>query len=542
MRTAEMAPSKLHGHDPPSDFRQSSMRRLSSIASLHQLLPFSRRRSNNAPDNGTASCSSNVSLHSSTANNSETLTASSSQTFPDTVVDTPAPTPSQVSSLRRSGYFCLPDDPIGGMPRSRTFSNLPLPSRARKQPQITSSRAHSRHPSAVAPNSRLPTPPASKRRYISAVTGHGPPRGLETRNRLKRSDTEPLLSAKPDQEIQSRRSTAFKENFSLSPAKLLPEPDRWDEELFGSSLPSKCSSSYLHSIVANGPTGLPQHPSLSAAIPTAPPKAAGSSPYRNVPERTTTPGALGPQLAQRWSSQPVLSNVTNTRPTKHHEVKPTRLLSARQAPTPPPPRTLANRQAVETNRPKSMYDLTQLRQSPDLGTLFADTASSRQARLLHNLKPSQLQVSTAEPPAYWAGRLSALLDGYRNEELAANATALDVTRTRAETDRLNAPGTTTARIRRAFEHLYSLCVTEAARKSFVVFQMQYAALQNNPELSRPIKLDKPSPLAGGEGSRGGDPVGGTWSSNLPGMTASSTARKFSFMERLLGKNKRSSIA
>ena len=55
---------------------------------------------------------------------------------------------------------------------------------------------------------------------------------------------------------------------------------------------------------------------------------------------------------------------------------------------------------------------------------------------------------------------------------------------------MHTPAANTARMRRALEHLHSQCSTYEAKDSFVKFQMQFAALQNLPELAKPIKNAK----------------------------------------------------
>jgi hypothetical protein len=124
------------------------------------------------------------------------------------------------------------------------------------------------------------------------------------------------------------------------------------------------------------------------------------------------------------------------------------------------------------------------------------------ASLLTNLSPPSPrltvhQVATAEPPAYWCGRISALLDRYRNEDLATSVSqshkrtnSNSFGTPKSETDKLHTPAANTARMRKALEYLHSQCVTSEAQESFLIFQLQFAAMQNNPELSRPIKCER----------------------------------------------------
>ena len=148
------------------------------------------------------------------------------------------------------------------------------------------------------------------------------------------------------------------------------------------------------------------------------------------------------------------------------------------------------------------------------------------------------QISVAEPSAYWCGRVSALIDRYRNEDLAASLA--ETTNSKSQTDKFHSPTTNTARLRRALEHLHSLCVTDEARESFERFQMDFAAMQHLPELGRPIKARKPEPAI--------QPIIATphasgldferTSTVITGGTAKSGARKMSLLDRMLGRREK----
>lgn len=511
LQLATMPSRKSQSSDaaPSSASRRSSMQRLSSIASFQQLNPFNRRRSNNATDNTTAS-SSNVSLPPSILTTTTTTTttesrkpsASSSQLFTDPGNTAEhASSETQASFLRRSSYVCLPDDPIGGMPRSRTFSNLPLPARAKKVVPKAPSVSYSRHDSGLIPNTRLPTPPASTRRHVSSTFQAAAERAQGTKNRMTRSDTMPLLVGSSEHlSAAHSRLAAFKENIAFSPSNALPEAPQFDETDFATSLPP---GSYLEDRTWSPETvtSLPRDRSFRGALPTS----------RYTVESNTSHGRhlrysspvckpshdhhslssfSRPQPAQRWNSQPVLTSHTNLHNAgTRHEIKQTRLMSARQAPTPPPPRAPLNTQALDAGpsrlRGTSLSSTNQLHlRDSSKGSLLNSLSSP-------NLLPPVLpgQVTTAEPAAYWCGRISALLDRYRNEDLASSIPSPSkpsFTRAKSETDKLHTPAANTARLRRALEHLHSQCLTEEARDSFVKFQTQFAAAQNQPELARPI--------------------------------------------------------
>lgn len=407
---------------PSSGSHRSSMKRLSSIASLAHLNPFHRRRSNNASDSIT-SLSSDISLPSASTATTAVASAtrhpsdSSSAIYSDTAPLVPPANPieSQASFLRRSSYVCLPDDPIGGMPRSRTFSNLPLPTRTNKKTENRlPSDSSTREASHVGSATRLPTPPASTRRHLMSNIPAATSRYQNVRNRMKRSDTMPLLPLNTDQMSNLPRPTAFKENISLSPIKPLPELEHFDDADFSSPLPA---GSYMEDQGWDQPSSssLPRDPSFCGALPVA--AYSGDPPQRerfnfysspayqakqNFPPRSSS--FSRPVPVQRWNSQPILSNATNTRAAGYHEIRQTRLLSARQAPTPPLPRTPLSVEALGA-------PATRVR-----GTSVSSAANHLRRSSTHTLldissTPQHIpgQVSTAEPSAYWCGRMSALL-------------------------------------------------------------------------------------------------------------------------------------
>ena len=539
---------------PSSDSRRTSMKRLSSIASLAHLNPFHRRRSNNASDSITSLCSDNsLSLPSApttaaTSSSSRKPSESSSTIISDTapLVAPPIPIESQASFLRRSSYVCLPDDPIGGMPRSRTFSNLPIPSRSKKPDVRVPSDSHTRRSSNLTTATRLLSPPASTRRHLMGSMPTSSSRYQNVRNRMKRSDTMPLLPLNTGQMTSLPRPTAFKENLSLSPIRPLPELDQFEEANFSSSLPA---GSYMEDQLwdQTSPTTLPRDPSFSGALPVT--AYTGNSPSREEfnfysepayqPKRAFPPRSSSfakPTPVQRWNSQPVLTNTTNTtsnRASGHHEIRQTRLLSARQAPTPPLSRNSISVQ--ELGAPATLVRGGSVSRSVHQHL----RRSSTHTLLSTSFTPQHAagQISVAEPSAYWCGRVSALIDRYRNEDLAAS---LDSTNSKAQTDKFHSPATNTARLRRALEHLHSLCVTDEARESFVRFQMNFATMQHLPELSRPIKPRNIAPPI--EPTRSTPYAGGLQvernSAVVIGGAANSGARKMSLLDRMLGRREK----
>ncbi|KAK3110954.1 hypothetical protein LTR53_014239 [Teratosphaeriaceae sp. CCFEE 6253] len=547
---------KSESSDAGSDSQRRSLQRLSSMASFQALNPFARRRSNKTSESTANSSSSNLSL-SSTANNAPQpphIWASTSPLPPadDELTALPIPpVPSHFPS-RRSSYICLPDDPIGGMPRSRTFSNLPLPTRARRNTalSIAPSRSHPRLPSAFLLSTRVPSPAASSRQHSMSKLAPAEPKHAPLRNRMKRSDTEPLLPLNMNQVSNVGRSTAFKENLSLSPVKPLPGLGVYDNaDFYGDPLPSRghanrhgwvdtgkgsepllqfdaCGENFARSLP------LPDHARHAS-------KASISSPaYRSSRDRSSTP--VGPAPVQRWNSQPVLANVTNRRNSRHDEILERRLLSAVQPdPSAPPPRTPLTAEALPGGRVSWPSNSSQLRLAPEQSPSLANPSASKSRG--SSPERSAQQISIPHPVPYWCGRFSALVDRYRNDELALHpSTALASSNTAAsrappQADRMHTPEATTRRMRRALEHLHSLCGTPEARESLVAFQQQFAALQGSAELARPLVVRQPERrkivLGAGVGALdGGGDVGGG------GVGVAGEKRKGTFMERLLGRS------
>ncbi|KAK4493655.1 hypothetical protein PRZ48_014840 [Zasmidium cellare] len=556
-----MPSRKSDSSETKAESRRSSLRRLSSIASFHTLNPFNRRRSNNNVT-GTPSSASNASLSSSTLasppENAKVQDFNSSQIFTEhdnieAVPPPPAQTQTQHPS-RRSSYICLPDDPIGGMPRSKTFSNLPVPTRAKKSSNpLVQSKSHARLPSSLLSASRVPSPSASTRKHSTRLTAvENLPRG----KKLSRSDTEPLLHAAYEQSPGYHRSTAFKENISLSPIKPLSRMDMLDSDTFYSSSPPSRTYQSRHArsqsrdalqqfsspanTLSSSTLSLPKYEQLPAgAYKRLSQKYESSPAYRSARERAPTPG----KPVQRWNSQPILTNKSN-HVSPHGEIKQTRLMSAKQAPTPPPAKTPSGDLVLE--QPKSRTDENQpahVRQVSEQ-TPIAQAQPVQSRSRAQTLEPTAGSVFRAEPLAYWTGRFSSLNDRYRNQDLLASlnlgpesptTTSSPFTQTtdksKCETDKMHTPAANTARMRRAVEHLYYQCGNDEARESFLKWQKQLAVALSLPELARPVvargcalemSLREDSPQTG----------------SSPGMPLSA-GRKISFMDRLLGRRQKS---
>lgn len=71
------------------------------------------------------------------------------------------------------------------------------------------------------------------------------------------------------------------------------------------------------------------------------------------------------------------------------------------------------------------------------------------------------QVMKGEPVEYWCGRMSVLTDRYRNERFTNFMKLGQPAKVESEQEMYD-------RIRRAMQHLYSVCATEEAKLSFKV--------------------------------------------------------------------------
>ncbi|CAK3820542.1 Hypothetical predicted protein [Lecanosticta acicola] len=561
-----MPSRKSDSSETKAESRRTSLRRLGSIASLQTLNPFNRRRSNNTATDSPAS-TSNLSLSSTAANapsSNKTPPSSQKSIGPETVPEVPALPGESQAAARKASYICLPDDPIGGMPRSRTFSNLPIPIRKKQTSNsLVQSKSHARLPSALLPSTRVPSPhPSSRKHSITRLTTIDS--NITTRESLARSDTEPLLDFSFDQP-STRRSTAFKENIPSSPTRPTAFHERKDSGYYypqsnvsSRAYHEKPSFSYSrHPSQANlgfghghGPTASASTLSLTkyAELPEGAYKRLSqkydSSPiYRSSKERAPTPG----QPVQRWNSQPLLSSQSvsnNANPplqrsnrSSFGEIKQTRLMSTMPPPTPPPPKTPLGSDMLGQSQPRRSSAASgnarlSLDKTPMQAAVRPPHPATRIVAEANKPNPNG-SIHIAKPSAYWTGRFSSLNDKYRNGDLmrALNLDSSNSPTTwtsKADTDKMYTPAATESRMRRAVKYLYDECATEDARQSFLKWQKQLTAVMDNPELGKPV---------GGSGKNcalqmslsESDEYGGS------GSTPLSTGRKISFMDRLLGK-------
>lgn len=213
--------------------------------------------------------------------------------------------PVEMYGNKRQSYLSLQDDPIH-LPKSRTFSNLPVPATAKTRPRPTVPSLSKSQSTAYLPSSRIPTPVGGLRQTSRLTTTSKNVAKPNKPKSMVRSDTMPLLSPSVP---KPQRSTVFKENLSLSPIKPLSRL-----ELF--------------------------HPDTEELIPK------GLQPSRNLADAqhdTSSRSPVRPRYpSERQRVLPSMSMSTSA-PSKGlsygSEIKQQRLLSARYPPTPPLPKT-----------------------------------------------------------------------------------------------------------------------------------------------------------------------------------------------------------
>ena len=346
-----------------STTRKSSLRRLSSLANL-QLNLFNRRRSNNATDTS-SNAASITSSSSSTAHLYHNKSSPALEYSMSAFYEPPSiPLSSGISEDDESQpWLPMPEQQNLRIPKSRTFSNLPVPVRS----SLRSSYLPKSQSSMLLPSSRIPTPSGNRRdsksRLVPTSKSILKPRG----NRgLPRSDTEPLLaSASTEYRHKLPRITAFKENLSLSPIKPLPSLDLGERKLkFSPSPPT----------VTNRKVNIARHPqSLDAALASCEPTTSvtkrpelsvtQSSPIRKTAteRRPNTPLGL-----PRYSSQPALPTATSgKRVSFGPDIRQQRLLSIKNPPT-PPPKTPSNTTSLVHQSLKSVNNSGAIRKDHEL--------------------------------------------------------------------------------------------------------------------------------------------------------------------------------
>ena len=337
--------------------RKASIRRLGSFANL-TFNPFNRRKSGHIPD-ATAVVSSN------NATSVPPLPPATPQTSSDEFAlpvrrdfdFTRSAHQTAVLRDRRRSYIPLADENRHALPKSRTMSNLPLPTKMKAPATAPKPRS-----TVALPLTRIPTPPRldSKARLMPT------PKGILKTGKvmgLQRSDTEPLLGLHDPTGTQ-----AFKENMALNPVMKLPEMQAdEDTHMYPIAHLTPGQSTWYNDQLpfARATPVTAFRPSRILRRPVA-----HSSPITNPAyRRPSTPGHLTCR-----PSQSVLGSISNNVGCKKssygEDIKQHQLLTPRHAPTPAPPATPMKsaeaHAAAEkaSNTPLSIYNGNE----PDMGS------------------------------------------------------------------------------------------------------------------------------------------------------------------------------
>jgi hypothetical protein len=383
---------------PTSPHPRSSLRRLSSLANLHQFNPFNsfnRRRSSHSTQ---------------TSDDDPYLTNTYQQRSQD--------------QQRRQTYVPLSEEPLPALPKSRTFSNLPL----------TRNRNNSKPPVSMKPPSRIPTPVMgsnAKTRLASATKSI-----LKVGNRrgLVRSDTEPLLEPHRTHNVPSLVKP-LGENVSLDvntsgtnmmPIQLPEVPLR----------PLNTNARAFHAVRSPQTPDCqtskhpPRRDSLQPPTPRTPVSTVHLGRFAQSPATVTAKPRRQTMITADAIPLHSLYDKEKQRSSFSSGIQSHRLLTPHAAPTLSP---------SSCPRPSSTYHRRE--------------DSANKINLASDI------VTSAQSTAYWSGRLMAQFDQRRNEQLQARVGRSELGLTYPEND-----------INLCLRELQKRCVTEAAKLSFAMFK------------------------------------------------------------------------
>ncbi|KAH0286756.1 hypothetical protein KCU62_g6479, partial [Aureobasidium sp. EXF-3399] len=386
---------------PTSPTPRSSLRRLSSLANLQQFNPFnsfSRRRSSH----GTQNSDDDPYLLNTYQQRAQ-------------------------NQQHRQTYLSSSGEPVPTLPKSNTFSNLPL----------TRNRNHSKPPVSMKPlgsaklPSRIPTPSMSasaKTRLASATKSI-----LKVGNRrgLTRSDTEPLLDPHRPQEVPFS-AISHKENVSLgvstSETKMMPI-----------QLPEVPLYPLDMTTRSFNPTRRPQTPADQTPKPR--PRRDSLQPPTPRPLATTA-------LSESLQTPTTVTAKPRRRTMLSADVVPRHALCDKEK-----QRSLfgSDFQSHQLLTPRAVTTLSPSSCPRSSAMAFHPDDSANRINLAGDI------VTSAQSTAYWSGRLMSQFDQRRNEQLQA---------------RLGEPGLTYPEndLNVCLRELQKKCVTEAAKLSFAMFK------------------------------------------------------------------------
>jgi hypothetical protein len=388
---------------PTSPTPRSSLRRLSSFANLHHINPFNsinRRRSSHSTQN---------------SDDDPYLLNTYQQRSED--------------QQRQQTYMAVSDEPLPALPKSRTFSNLPMTRRRNSSKPPVSMKPLA----STKPPSRIPTPSmgsTAKTRLASATRSI-----LKVGNRrgLVRSDTEPLLESHRSYDIPTSAG-ALKENefFSASTSTTKTMPIQLPEvPLYPLEMSVRSFNPIKRPQTPADQT--PKHPtrrdSLQPPTPRTPARTVASSKFVQTPITVVAKPRRRTMLATDVVPLHSLCDKEKQRSSFSSDIKSHHLLTPRAAPVLSP---------SSCPRPSAAY------LQPDDSANKINLASD--------------MVTSAQSTAYWSGRLMSQFDQRRNEQLQARVGNSELL-TYPEND-----------INVCLRELQKKCVTEAAKLSFAMFK------------------------------------------------------------------------
>ncbi|PSK56025.1 Regulatory protein cys-3 [Elsinoe australis] len=521
-----------------SSVERHGMKRLGSLASLHQLNPFNRK----PPSHSTSIQEENVTQKDEAVDpmqeEASTISPRADHSKNYSHVEFLTEPKDKVKASRRGSWIPLPEHPTKPLPRSTTFGNLIAPAESRGQePRPDEPRRQGRFmPSNITTSgerpsfrSRIPSAPKTILRSTHQKS-------------LPRSDTEPLLPlANVPVVVPSRRPT-LKENIlptSATQPNLTLVLDHAKEKPLP-PYPERRSISTTRS---------PTDDKLRVKHATAQKVEAFTAPPKprlvDIPRRTLTRFHTQPNLAVNTAS------TSTSRAKTREEIKYHALLSPKAPPTPvqrSPLSTVTNLNR-SGSRPLPIFDKTATL-VPSPRPVFIPPENDD---AIPPLPDSPIEdpsiVVNAEPIPYWSGRFISQLDHWRttdfhkrcNRSVYAPLLAFDGLE---EIQRK-------VQYQTILSSLYADCEGEEARGSLQVFhaylrtmhvrtavgeeegvaaRMTWGDVCRDGEVERMRRgegIEEPLASRGEKGVRGLDDVGRL-----------STGRKGTFMERLLGRRVR----
>lgn len=554
-------PSEAHQPlDIDNDGRNRKLRRFSSIASFisppnsFMTKAFSRRKQ---PARSSAANTSMTTLMN--VSEAKRLLSASRQ-------------PSEDSGLSPIKYSPVRYDPVGeepdwqnsrrALPRSHTMGNIPVPTKDRTS---SGSASIAQSCSSISlPRSRIPTPIhypdqlaakhiAAGKAFASASESpvkafqrsHTPPNLLGGVNKQRPAFVIPRKVIYRERTLPTPTKPSNKENMRVGKTKEY------------SPLEDRITRRDSRSMASKSVEQTEENQEISS-------KARGKQPGRKTPvlseidKSNTNKRIRTPATARRY--QPASKSMTKLpQLSSSHEITQVKLMGPRNPPTPPQPKTpgapaMPGLDVFATKfttviRKKSQF-------SPQNDYSPPSQASARLVREVRSrsdpvppvppippipaqyctptsetkedegVEPPEVanmfQISQSQTSRYWSGRFMSLSDRFRNDAFDVEMRSID------EASNYSNGSSDEHRDREVFKELSGLCVTKEAKDSLREFQMKYAMTNKMTSLIPPPA----QPTIAGFRTRH---MTDSFSASSGG-----TRRKTSFIDRLIGRNRKSS--